>query len=159
MTDFFIFLSSLDSVDKFKTNNPFDFTVELPKPITIHNQERYYWSVSMSDISIHLDHAESSYNSPFVHVMCDIVSVSIIRNAYKPLLRSFSTRVEGRTNRTFLTATNSLYIPQYFPIINNHFNRIRIYLTDHNLKNINYIIPNTGELTCSLHFQMTARTV
>lgn len=124
MTDFFIFLSSLDNDDKFKFNNPFDFTVELPKPIILHNHERYYWSVAMTDISLHLNQVESPFNSPFVHVMCDLVIDSIIRNVYKPVLRSFSTREEGVYNRSSLSVSNSLFIPQYFPIISNNLTEL-----------------------------------
>jgi len=159
MSEFFIFLSSNDSVNKFTTNNPFDFTVELPRPIELHSHERYYWTVALSDIYFHLEQTESPFISPFVHVMCDIVSPSIIRNGYKPVLRSFSIREASRVNSTLISASNSLFLPQYFPIISSNFNRIRIYLTDHNLQNINNINNSSGELTCSLHFQMTVRTV
>jgi len=159
MSEFFIFLSSVDSITKFKSNNPFDFTVELPKAIELHSHERYYWTVAMSDISFHLNQAESPFSSPFVHVMCDIVSPSIIRNGFKPLLRTFSTREESGAYRSFISASNSLFLPQYFPIISSNFNRIRIYLTDHNLRNIDNTNNSSGELTCSLHFQMTVRTV
>ena len=52
MSDFFIFLSSLDNIEKFPSNTSSDFISELPKPIHLNSKENYYWTVSLVDITL-----------------------------------------------------------------------------------------------------------
>ena len=141
MNDFFIFLSSEDGKKLNPSNSASDFTVTLPNAIELENSENIRWSVALSDISISgiqsLPHT--------VNVMCDIIISSIIRDNYRPILRSFPSRT--------LTSA-SLFLPYYIPLNCSRIERVRIYLEDTDLSPIE--LSSTWDITqlsCSLHFQ------
>jgi len=150
MSDFFIFLSSLDNIDKFPSNCSTDFISELPTPIHLNSKENFYWTVSLVDITLLKNETPIT---PIIHLMCDIIEPSVIKGDYRPILRSFPVHSPTRAD---ITSSGSLFIPYQFPLITNLLHRIRIYLTDHKLQPLELGSEDT-ELICSLHFQMISR--
>lgn len=150
MNEFFIFVSSLDNLDKFPSNTASDFITELPNPIQLNSRENYYWTVSLVDITLLKN---VTPNTPMIHLMCDIIQPSVIKGLYKPILRSFPIQSGVRAD---ITTSGSLFVPFQFPLTTNCIDRIRIFLTDHKLRPLIFDDKET-ELICSLHFQMINR--
>ena len=135
-----MFLSSVDGRELNPSNTAVDFTVSLPSRVKLWNLEGSRWKVALSDVSISGIHSLSSS----VNVMCDIVSSSLIRNSYQPILRSFPAQT---------LASASLFLPYYMPLNTSSIERIRIYLLDDKLQPL-LLPPGESEvvLSCSLHF-------
>ena len=142
MDNFYIFLSSSDSKQINSTNKPHDFTVVLPQSISFNREEGTEWTVALADIAI----TNQGDLTKTILVFCDIVSPSLIRGSYNPVLRSFPSQTLKST---------SLFLPYYLPVNSSLIERIRIYLVDDKLKPITFDESKGDiELTCSLHFQM-----
>ena len=133
--DFFIFLSSEDSLSYHQDNAPFNFIVELKERVQLIGE----WEVGICDFFCSETIPEKCY------IFSDIVDYSYVRNSLEPLLRSL---MPSNASSTFI-------FPKifYFPIKINSLSRIRIYIKDNQLKLLSTL---TGTVSVTLHFRKRA---
>ena len=130
--DFFIFLSSEDSLSYHKDNVPSNFIVELKERHQLIGE----WEVGICYFFCSENISQKCY------IFSDIVDYSYVRNSLEPLLRTL-----------IPSSPSSSYIfPKifYFPIKVNSLSRIRIYIKDNQLRLLSTL---TAAVTVTLHFR------
>ena len=80
MTDFHLYLSSRDSLDVRKNNNPSDFWIQFPKTYALEDQ----WVYALIQISLTCSFKAQAQR---LYLCCDIVEESYVRNITLPILR------------------------------------------------------------------------
>ena len=144
---FYIHISSQDCKERFKHNNFSDFTIEFPKYLNLsatNPAKESPWQFAMTDLTIS-KWAGTKLNQPIVF-LCDLANHSYINGKEAPVLRTFSSA--GETNA-------SLFLPLYVGVNKTLFNKLRITLTDRDLKPIKSDhLPEKDSIviSCTLHF-------
>ncbi len=141
---FYMYLSSKDTVfsSSVSENNNFsDFTIELWNE---HEFEEYKrWCVALTDIYIESGNEEKQTLVESVIVLSDLVNPSYILGKAAPILRYIPiSHVTGV----------SLFQTYYIGIVKPRVKRIRIFLKNKNLEELNIDWPLDTTLKCTLHF-------
>ena len=81
MTNFYLFLSSQDSLDVRKNNSSSDFWIQLPKTYSLEGQ----WLCALKQVSFTCDFKPKTRR---LYVCSDIVEESYVRNTLVPIVRN-----------------------------------------------------------------------
>jgi hypothetical protein len=144
MDDFYLFITSLDSIENYPDNSYCSTKIDLQEPIELSESDDCYWSVALVDIAISENTMLAKSN---VILLCDVVEGSYIRNRVRSVLRIFS----GDS-----ATKGSLFMPYYHRVSRNRIRTIHLEFVDLNLKTI----QSQGTepvLACTLHFQNNRR--
>lgn len=160
-TDLYMYLKSSDSLEYYPTTNTFNFFhCLMPQTIQLTPCQNHKWSVAITDLC--LVNASTGYSFAFPQsavILCSIVEPSIIKSAYRPILRQFWSSEEGQS-----ISLNDII---YRAVTKNTFNSLSFELLDHNLKPLELekwkgtMIKEGERLETSmvLHFQLTMSPV
>jgi hypothetical protein len=143
MEDFYLFLSSKDSIQAHPNNTYCNMKIDLPTPISLPESDEHYWTVALLEISI----TDITKIPTSTVVLCDLLEASYIRDSLRPVLRIIAKDSIGK---------GSLFIPYYHRINRETVSTISIDIVDSNL---NPITPQSDleVLACTLHFQYIRR--
>ena len=140
MRDFYLFLSSRDSLDLYQKNAPSECWIQLPRLYTLDGQ----WKCALTDISVECDFSPRCSR---LYLCCDFVEESYVRETSLPVLRNIE--VTGRYKKLKYEAYAH---PIYVPVKANQLRTISLRLVDENLGPLTF---NSNSLHCVLHFQQT----
>ncbi len=138
-----MYLSSKDSVfsSYVDENNIFsDFTIELWNEHEFEDDKR--WCIALTDIYLEAGNEEKQTLTESVIVLSDLVNSSYILGKAAPILRYIPiSQVTGV----------SLFQTYYIGIVKPRVKRIRIYLKNKDLEELNLDWPHNSILKCTLH--------
>ena len=140
---FYVFISSQDC-KHFKDNTFSNFLIEFPKYLNLSDSNPSNpspWQFAVTDLSIK-NWAGSKLQQPIV-LLCDLADHSYINGKEAGVLRTFPSAEESYA---------SLYIPLYVRVNKTYFNKLRIKLTDRDLKPIILEEANSVVVQSTLHF-------
>ena len=130
---FYLYLSSVDSVDYFPSNTSDNFIVKLPELYKLPG----HWEVALTEI--HLP-ARAGQTAESFSVYSDICEETVIGGIKEPVLRKlFNTTDE---------ATFSQYY--YIPVRSKEIGSIRIFIKSTDGKSVSF---RKGTLHCTLHIR------
>ena len=129
--DFYIFLTSRDSLRYHPDNRGYDFTVELPERVELKGN----WKVALCDIFLN----EKISNS--LMVFSDICEYSFVRDSIEPILRILIPN--NRKSHIFPDR-------YYMGVRQSNLGRIKIYIKDSSLNNA---VALKGEIQLTLHLK------
>jgi hypothetical protein len=138
MNDFYIILSSNNSLEYFPKNASNQFTTVLPHEINLNC--RYKFAL----LDILLPPCDSESTAVVNYINCSICSPIITSNSYSNVIRTVA------ANKTKKVASSSFSHPFYLPLAKLNFNTIEISITDHLGKLVKFIPSNT---VLTLHFK------
>ena len=138
MTDFYLFLSSQDSLDMRKNNSSSDFSIQLPKTYSIEGQ----WLCALKQISITCDFKPKARR---LYLCSDIAEESYVRNTLVPIVRNIEIY-----NKSKKYLTENFEEGIYLPVNVNHLTSVRVYLRDSDLQPVQF---DSNDLHCLLHFK------
>ena len=128
---FYVHLSSRDSMQYFPGNNTSRFTVKLPEILHLNGQ----WEVALCEIGL-----PKAKPQPKKLLVCsEICNESIIGEKRLPLLRV----VTGKVPASFRTL-------QYIPVRPQDIERITLYIASATGAPVSF---DQGECSCTLHFK------
>ena len=128
---FYVHLSSRDSMQYFPRNNTSRFTVKLPEILHLNGQ----WEVALCEIGL-----PKAKPQPKKLLVCsEICNESIIGEKRLPLLRV----VTGKIPASFRTL-------QYIPVRPQDIERITLYIASATGAQVSF---DQGECSCTLHFK------
>ena len=146
---FFVFLSSIDSIDRYPNNRFDSFIVELDKEIILEDHGglgfTQTWTVALTELSLDPISVDQQIMPESVVVSCDLIAPSYINGTRHSLLRTLPASTE---------ITSSLHLPYYMSLGKLRFSRIRIELRDSKLGNLELAHGWKSKcvLKCTLHF-------
>ena len=129
--DFYIFLSSKDSLRYHPDNKGYNFTVELPKRVELRGN----WKVALCDIFL------NEKISDTLMVYSDICDYSFVRDSLEPILRM----VMPNNKRSQIFSYRF-----YLGVRQSNLGRIKIYIKDSSFKNV---VALKGEIQLTLHLK------
>jgi hypothetical protein len=129
MKDFYLHLSSNDSIKYYPENRASNFTIHLPEEIKLEGN----WLCALTEIVL----PTPKYID--IIICCDAVQHGFVIDKKIPLLRRLLKR--GKYNEFI----NRFYIP----VISRTLNSINIYVLDKEGKELSF---DSGRLSCTLHF-------
>ena len=138
MTDIYFFISSQDSVNVSKNNDPSDFWIQLPKPYTLEGD----WVCSVQELSLTLDFKPKSTR---LYLCCDLVEDSYVFNSLLPVLRNVEVHTLYKKYKT-----KEYLHPTYIKVKSKNFQKIRLYLVDQQLKPVQFM---SNDLHCVIHLK------
>ena len=138
MANFYLYLSSQDSLDVRKNNNPSEFLIQLPKSYTLDGN----WTCAVTEITLTCDFSPRSKR---LYLCCDIVEETCVRGTLLPVLRSFEIETKYKRQKY-----KEFKVPAYLPVTITHLNSLRFYVKDENLNTVEF---NTNDLHCVLHLK------
>jgi len=136
MEDFYVYLTSDDSIHLFPDNKPSEFTVNLGRNITLKGN----WTCALKEITyhVHQDLPET------VYILCNKCEPSYVRNTYLPILRRlhFPLVEEGMY-------TDTLYEPFYMKVIDSNISNLTISIRGQDDSDVKF---DYHSIKCVLHF-------
>ena len=136
MDEFYLYLSSKDSLDIRKNNSEFLF--QLPKPYTLDGK----WSCAVTEVTLTCDFTPRSKR---LYLCGDFVDESCVRSTLQPVLRNFE--IETRYKKLKYTEfVNRVYVP----VTVHHLSLLRLHFTDEDLNEIKF---DANDFHCVLHFK------
>ena len=136
MNDFYLHLSSGDSLATHVNNHAGDFLVDLPRTYVLEGQ----WECALMEVTFLSDLEKSTKR---IYVCCDLVDQSYVRGTSLPILRPIDIIENEKVDLVFNP-------PYYLRIHHQTFSRIRISIRDENLHPCRFKIDR---LYCTLHFR------
>lgn len=131
----YLFLNSNDSTSFHPSNNPDDFIVTLPKPYVLDG----CWECALLEMNIELI---NDIDLPRVHLCCDIVEDSYVRNNMLPILRA----QELTPEQNILQMT---YVhPYYLNVSKQEIRSIRIFIRNDQLQSVPSKIQRLSCVLC-----------
>lgn len=131
----YLFLNSNDSTNFHPSNKPDDFIVSLPKPYVLDG----CWECGLLEMNMQL--SNDIYLSR-VHVCCDIIEDSYVRNNMLPILRS----QELTPKQSLMQIT---YVqPFYLSVSKQEIRSIRIFIRNDQLQAIPSKIQRLSCVLC-----------
>ena len=91
MTDFYLFLSSQDSLDVRKNNNTSDFWIQFPKTYSLEGQ----WLCDLKQVSFTCNFKPKTRR---LYLCSDIVEESYVRNTLVPVVRNIEIYITSPRN-------------------------------------------------------------
>ena len=134
MDDHYLFLNSDLSKDRYPTNRPGEFTVELPHPYDLRGQ----WVCGLKEIRI-------SLTEDALYVCSDVCGESYAENTMLPVLRILQ-KPKDKSVPTYFHFDNPIYVKISSTILN----RIRIFIRGSQLGQPNITDPI---VRCTLHLK------
>ena len=132
MNQFYLFVSSSDSLEYFPDNKPCDFNVKLPQTLELTGT----WTCSLRDIKC------VTTSDKDLYVYSDFLQDSYVNNKKLPLLQYISGE-QGKVVRNF----DGSICPR---LARRDLSSIHVYIRDSKMNSA----PLTGErTTCTLHFE------
>ena len=138
MTDFYLFLSSQDSLDVRKNNNTSDCWIQLPKTYSLEGQ----WLCALKQVSFTCDFKPKTRR---LYLCSDIVAESYVRNTLVPVVRNIEIY-----NKSKKYLTENFEDDTYLSVNVTHLTSVREYLRDSDLKPVQF---DSNDLHCVLHFK------
>ena len=138
MNEFYLYLSSWDSLKIRKNNNPSDCYVQLPKSYILEGR----WLCALTESTLTCDFTPRSKR---LYLCSDIVEESYVREALLPVIRNIE--IETRYKKL---KSDKYHHPVYLPVRINHLSAVRLYMIDENLNQVDF---KTNDLHCVLHFK------
>lgn len=138
MYDLHLYLSSQDSLDIRKNNNPSDFWIQFPRTYTLEG----HWMCAVKEISFTSNFTPKSSR---LYLCCDIVEESYVRETSLPVLRNIE--IQSRYKKLKASEFSS---PTYVPVKVTNLNTIRLYLLDEHLNQVEF---QSSDLHCVLHLK------
>ena len=138
MTDFYLFLSSQDSLYVRKNNNTPDFWIQLPKTYSLEGQ----WLCALKQVSFTCDFKPKTRR---LYLCSDIVGESYVRNTLVPVVRNIEIYKKAKKY-----LTENFEDDTYLSMDVTHLTSVRVYLRDSDLKPIQF---DSNDLHCVLHFK------
>ena len=138
MTDFYVYLSSKDSLDLRKNNNPSDFWIQFNKTYTLDG----HWVCALKQVTLTCNFTSRAKR---LYLCCDIVKESYVRNRTVPVLRNIE--IENRYKKI---KTDTFEDDIYLPVNVSHLSSIRLFILDEELQPVTF---DTNDLHCVLHFK------
>jgi hypothetical protein len=138
MSDFYLYLSSRDSQDIRKNNDPADFYIQFPKSYTFDGN----WICAVTETSLTCDFTPRSKR---LYLCCNLIQQTYVRNTQVPVLRNVE--VGSRYKKLQFVEYSH---PVYVPVTVNHFNSLHLYLRDEDLNSVEF---KSNDLHCVLHFK------
>ena len=129
--DFYIFLSSKDSLRYHPDNKGYNFTVELPERVELRGN----WKVALCDIFL------NEKISDTLMVYSDICDYSFVRDSLEPILRM----VMPNNKRSQIFSDRF-----YLGVRQSNLGRIKIYIKDSSFKNA---VALKGEIQLTIHLK------
>ena len=117
MTDFYLFLSSQDSLDVRKNNSSSDFYTQLPKTYSLEGQ----WLCALKQALFTSDFKPKTTRR--LYLCSDIVEESYVRNTLVPIVRNIEIY-----NKSKKYLTEYFDDDIYLPVNVTHLTSIRVYL-------------------------------
>lgn len=145
---FYLYLSSTDSANIYKSNNYKEFCVEFDHQIVLEQSCGFgfekQWQVALTELSIDFDNPDQTLPEGLV-VLTELCEPSYINGTRLSILRTIASSSETRA---------SLYNTYYVGVVVSSFNRIRIELKNRDLKDLKLSNgwPDKAVLQCTLHF-------
>jgi hypothetical protein len=131
--NYYFYLSSNDSKDKHPENSPDDFTIELPRSLTLNGD----WEFCLKELT-------SPPASEILYICSDLCVESFACNTSYPILRVVSGGVSK--NKRTLTFDD----PYYVRVKTDRLGHLRIFIRGADLKPIHF---KSGIVTCTLHLK------
>ena len=124
----YIYLCSTDSAGTHPSNQPYDFTIDLPQTLRLEGK----WECALMEIHFSKENLHED-----LLIMTDIVENSYIKDIQLPVLRV--------VQRSTVVSN-----PYYFPVSRDTVSHLQIYIRTDSMK-----VPSFDDkpLTCTLHFQ------
>lgn len=145
--EFYLFVSSSDSIQTATGNVYHDFTVTLPKIINLPNKslsgDILKWGVALCDIYTHGVQFSNRYFN--IAVMSDIIEQSYLKGRYAPVLRILPGEEAAGT---------SLHSTYHIELSTSSLSSIRVFLVELSGKTLP-LHTSSSVLSCTLHFQAT----
>ena len=138
LTDFYLFVSSQDSLDVHKNNSSSDFWFQIPKTYSLERQR----SCALKQVSFSCDFKPKTRR---LYLCSDIVEKSYVRNTLLPVVRNIEIY---NKSRKYLTETFEEGV--YLPVNITHLTSVRVYLWDSDLKPVEF---DSNDLHSLLHFK------
>lgn len=135
MDEHYLFLSSDLSKDQYPSNEPGDFTIELPHPYDLSGSQ---WLCGLKEIQI-------SITEDVVYVCSDICAESYAENTMVPVLRALQ-KSKGKNKLTYFSFENPMYV-RIKPTV---LNRVRLFIRGSRLERVNV---KDSIVRCTLHFK------
>ena len=132
----YLFLSSEDSKEKHPGNGPEDFTIELPRPLTLEGN----WVCGVREVKF-----PNSIDTNTIYICTDICQESLVCDTYSPVIRMVNISSAKATKKT-LTFTD----PFYVKVKRDRLQRLRIFIRGERLRPTQ--ITN-GVLSCTIHLK------
>lgn len=132
----FVFLSGNFYKEKYPLNTPYDFTVELPRALSLTPQ----WSVGLSSLYLSGDLKPGLY-----YLQSSVCKDSNVCNRQMPILRTFYIN----ENPQYFT----FQIPFYLPISDLIVNKITLQLFDSLFKPVRSKDASEASLHAVIHFR------
>jgi hypothetical protein len=130
MRDFYIHMSSNDSIKYYPESDSSNFTIHLPDEIELHGQ----WECALAEIDLPVNPRKD------LIICCDIVESGVILGKKLPVLR----RVFKKNK--FTEFINRFYVP----VIRSSFRTICIYVLSGTGEIVSF---GDGRLSCAVHFK------
>ena len=118
-------------------NTPYDFRVQLPRPLSLPG----YWSVSLTEFTLKLSKSIPADKGPALYVCSDLCDDTVVGERELPLLRRAYTRKS--TNITYKN-------PYEVPLRVGHFGDVHVNIRDDDNEPASFL---TGEVTVTLVFK------
>ena len=134
MDEHYLFLSSDSSREQHPSNEPGDFTVELPHPYASDGK----WTCGLKEIQM-------SVREDIVYVCSDICDESYAENTMLPVLRALQ-KPKGKSVLTYFLFDDPMYVKVKPTVVN----RVRIFIRDSHLRRINI---KDSTVRCTLHLK------
>ena len=130
--DFYLFLSSKDSLSFHPNNKGHSFIVELPERVNLDGD----WEIALCDFY------HNSEVNEILHVFCDLCDYNYIGNSLEPIIRTI---YPNNSSSDFQFSSN-----YYISVKNKSLNRIKVYIRD-----VNFSLPSsiTGDIHLTLHLK------
>lgn len=123
----FLFLSSDTCTNIHPSNNPWEFTIDLPKLLNVSGD----WGCALTEIQY------DGGNSEDLYVFCDICEFSCVNGALLPLLR-------------VVNSPALFHTPYFIPISRDQVSQLCIYIRNKHLETPSFPVRT---LRCTLQLQ------
>lgn len=131
-----LFISSNDCSDLYPNNSPTDFIIELPNVLELHEP----CVIVLNELEISGDFQKNGIKE--LYILCDICESSFVNNGMHPVLRRITTsKIKGTV------LIKEYERPIEVVIKEKRISRLRIYLTDGDMKTPSFI---SKPLKCTL---------
>lgn len=151
MAGFYLFVSSVDSIDLYPSNTFDNFIVDLGRTydLTEYCGWREKWNMALVEVALHNDEGESQHFPQDIIVTCDLASPSFIYGTEGCILRPIDASDSSHSA--------SLYQTYYIGLSQLRFHKLRIELKERNLSSLDLTkFIERGKhyrLSCTIHFQ------
>ena len=135
--DFYVNISSDNSLDYFPNNSPSDFRLHLKQTLRLHG----HWTVALTDIQYSIPSSKGKN----IWVYSNICENTIVGDTLEPLLRKIP--IAGKKGET---RNKSFPIPYYKHVLPHEVESIQIYVYGDDKENISF---KAFPLRCTLHFK------